>query len=59
VNPDVLKWTVKASRPMSWGLQKETTHSSEMNDKAFGLDLNVRDIARNVMEPISFDIFHG
>jgi hypothetical protein len=35
------------------------THYSEMNDKIFDIDMNALDNARNILEPISFHLFHG
>jgi hypothetical protein len=46
-------------------IDKEILHSEEMNDKRFNIDIdidvnmNMQDIARNIIEPISFLLFHG
>jgi hypothetical protein len=39
----------------------KTTHCSEMNDEIFDIDINmdVWDIATNVIGLISFHLFHG
>jgi hypothetical protein len=44
---------------MSLHVRKEMTHYNEMNDKIFDIDMNVLDIARNVIKPFSFHLFHG
>jgi hypothetical protein len=64
LNEDILKLTIKAMGQISKLLQIEITHYDEMNDKLFdidsdiNIDMNVRDTARNVIEPISFHQFH-
>jgi hypothetical protein len=53
---------MKTPRPRSMALhiRKEITHHNEMNDKMFNVDfdMNMWDIARNIIEPILFHLFH-
>jgi hypothetical protein len=42
---------------MSWYIQKDRTHYSEINNRISNLDINMWDIATNVIEPISFHLF--
>jgi hypothetical protein len=44
---------MKTPGTMPLHVQKEMTRISEMNDKIFGLQLNVRDISRNLIGLIS------
>jgi hypothetical protein len=42
-------------------LSIQISHCNEMNDKIFNsdVDMNMWDIPRNIIEPISFHRFHG
>jgi hypothetical protein len=50
---------IKASGQIRLHVKVEMTHYDEMNDKIFDIDMNVYDNARNVIELISFHLFHG
>jgi hypothetical protein len=53
--------TIKGAGQIPKLLQIEITHYDKMNNKTFGIDIdmNVWDDARNVIERISFHRFHG
>jgi hypothetical protein len=40
---------IKTPGSMPLHVQKEMTHCSEVNDQIFNIDMNVRDVARNIM----------
>jgi hypothetical protein len=50
---------MKAHLPMPLHIPKEMTHYSEMNNELFNIDMNMWHIARNIIKPISFHLFHG
>jgi hypothetical protein len=53
--------TTKAPGQIPLHVKVEITHYDEMNDKIsdINIDMNVRDNARNVIQPISFHQFPG
>jgi hypothetical protein len=55
----ILRWPITTLGQMPYGIQKEITHCSEMNEKAFNIDMNMWNIARKIIEPISFQLFHA
>jgi hypothetical protein len=50
---------IKTFLPIPGQIQTEMTDYNEMNDKIFDIDMNVGDIVKNAMEPMSFHVFHG
>jgi hypothetical protein len=52
LNKDIPKLQIKAPRPMRLHVRKEITHSSEMLDKIFDIDMSVCDIAGNPIETL-------
>jgi hypothetical protein len=60
-NRYILMLPMKTPGRMSSHIQDEMTHCNEMNNKIFNIDIdmNMRDITINVMESISFHLFHG
>jgi hypothetical protein len=58
LNRYILTLPIKTPSSIPLHIQIEITHHSEMNDKIFNIDANMWDIARNVIEPISFHRFH-
>jgi hypothetical protein len=59
LNRTLLKLTIKSPDQMQLHVKVEITHYDEMNDKTFDIDMNVWNNAGNVIEPISFHLFHG
>jgi hypothetical protein len=55
----ILWWPITTLGQMPYGIQKGITHCSEMNEKTFNIDLNIWNIARKIIEPISFHLFHA
>jgi hypothetical protein len=55
-----LTWPIKTPGSMPLDIPKEITDYNEMNNQILnvGIELNMWDIARNVIEPISFHRFH-
>jgi hypothetical protein len=45
---------MKLLGPMPLHVREEIIHYNEMNNDIFDIDINVRDIARNAIGPISF-----
>jgi hypothetical protein len=53
LNRDV-QMPMKAFHPMPLNVRKEITDLSKMNNETFDFNMNVSNIARNVIESISF-----
>jgi hypothetical protein len=59
VNRYILTLPIKTPGSMPLHGQKEITHYNAMNDQIFNIDMNMGEIERNIIEPISFHRFHG
>jgi hypothetical protein len=64
LNPHILKSLIKASHSVPLPVRKQMTHYNEMNDILFDIairidiDMNVWNLPRNIIKPISFYLFH-
>jgi hypothetical protein len=60
-NGYILMLPIKTRGGMSSHIQEEMTHYNEMNDKIFDvdIDMNMWDNTIDVIESISFHLFHG
>jgi hypothetical protein len=59
LNQCILILPIKTLGTIPLHIQNEIIHYNEMNDEISNIDMNERDIARNIIKLISFHLFHG